>query len=75
MIGLSFFIVIINVCWYCGRYIPAHTEASAKGLAEVIRMVQPDGVLAFLVAMASDKDHLAFARQLLSGTVGSFLKF
>ncbi|URE42168.1 Mur ligase middle domain [Musa troglodytarum] len=45
----------------------AHTEASAKGLAEVIRMVQPDGVLAFLVAMASDKDHLAFARQLLSG--------
>ncbi|CAL9120943.1 unnamed protein product [Musa acuminata var. zebrina] len=45
----------------------AHTEASAKGLAEVIRTVQPDGVLGFLVAMASDKDHLAFARQLLSG--------
>ncbi|KAJ8478941.1 hypothetical protein OPV22_022668 [Ensete ventricosum] len=45
----------------------AHTEASAKGLAEVIRMVQPDGVLAFLVAMASDKAHLAFAKQLLSG--------
>ncbi|RRT40138.1 hypothetical protein B296_00058702, partial [Ensete ventricosum] len=42
---------------------------------EVIRMVQPDGVLAFLVAMASDKAHLAFAKQLLSGTVGSLLKF
>nr|CAD1843305.1 unnamed protein product [Ananas comosus var. bracteatus] len=45
----------------------AHTEASAKGLSDVIRMAHPDGPLALVVAMASDKDHLAFARQLLSG--------
>ncbi|KAG1335164.1 dihydrofolate synthetase [Cocos nucifera] len=44
----------------------AHTEASAKGLADVIRMIHPDGALALVVAMASDKDHLAFAKQLLS---------
>lgn len=45
----------------------AHTEASAKGLSDVIRMMCPEGLLAFVVAMASDKDHLAFARQLLTG--------
>ncbi|XP_038985065.1 dihydrofolate synthetase isoform X2 [Phoenix dactylifera] len=45
----------------------AHTEASAKGLADVIQMMHPDGALALVVAMASDKDHLAFAKQLLSG--------
>ncbi|XP_020097100.1 dihydrofolate synthetase [Ananas comosus] len=45
----------------------AHTEASAKGLSDVIRMAHPDGPLALVVAMASDKDHLAFAQQLLSG--------
>ncbi|XP_042379239.1 dihydrofolate synthetase-like [Zingiber officinale] len=44
----------------------AHTEASAKGLVEVIKMAHPHGTLAFLVAMASDKDHLSFAKQLLS---------
>lgn len=36
---------------------------------EVIKMAHPDGTLAFLVAMASDKDHMAFAKKLLSGTV------
>ncbi|XP_073110632.1 dihydrofolate synthetase isoform X2 [Elaeis guineensis] len=45
----------------------AHTEASAKGLADVIRMMHPEGAVALVVAMASDKDHLAFAKQLLSG--------
>lgn len=45
----------------------AHTEASAKGLADVIQMMHPDGALALVVAMACDKDHLAFAKQLLSG--------
>lgn len=47
---------------------PAHTEASAKGLSDVIRMTCPDGLFAFVVAMASDKDHLAFARKILTGT-------
>ncbi|KAJ0989314.1 hypothetical protein J5N97_007670 [Dioscorea zingiberensis] len=45
----------------------AHTEASARGLADLIRMVHPDGPLVLVVAMASDKDHVAFAKQLLSG--------
>ncbi|XP_068665205.1 dihydrofolate synthetase [Aristolochia californica] len=46
----------------------AHTEASAKGLADTIRMAYPKGPVALVVAMASDKDHLAFAREMLSGT-------
>jgi dihydrofolate synthase len=50
----------------CG---PAHTEASAKGLSEVIESVHPDRPLAYVVAMASDKDHFSFAKQLLSGTI------
>ncbi|KAF6172997.1 hypothetical protein GIB67_006373 [Kingdonia uniflora] len=45
----------------------AHTEESAKALAELIQMTHPDAPLAFVVAMANDKDHLAFAKQLLSG--------
>ncbi|KAH7682361.1 Dihydrofolate synthase protein [Dioscorea alata] len=45
----------------------AHTEASARGLADIIRMVHPYGPLVLVVAMASDKDHAAFATQLLSG--------
>ncbi|WOL00773.1 dihydrofolate synthetase [Canna indica] len=58
LIGLSGTLVLVD---------GAHTEASAKGLADVIKMTHPDGTLAFLVAMASDKDHLAFAKQLVSG--------
>ncbi|KAJ8630782.1 hypothetical protein MRB53_024105 [Persea americana] len=45
----------------------AHTEASAKALMDTIMMTYHDTPLALVVAMASDKDHLAFARQLLSG--------
>ncbi|XP_058100229.1 dihydrofolate synthetase isoform X2 [Magnolia sinica] len=45
----------------------AHTEASAKCLADIIKMAYPDAPLVLVVAMACDKDHLAFARQLLSG--------
>ncbi|KAM0944488.1 putative dihydrofolate synthase [Dioscorea sansibarensis] len=45
----------------------AHTEASARGLTDIIRMVHPYGPLVLVVAMASDKDHAAFATQLLSG--------
>ncbi|KAJ4818404.1 Folylpolyglutamate synthase [Rhynchospora pubera] len=45
----------------------AHTEASAKGLSEVIEAVHQDHPLALVVAMASDKDHFSFAKQLLSG--------
>uniref|UniRef100_A0A0E0MPS0 Uncharacterized protein n=1 Tax=Oryza punctata TaxID=4537 RepID=A0A0E0MPS0_ORYPU len=45
----------------------AHTEASAKALSDVIKTVQPRGPLALVVGMANDKEHLAFAEQLLSG--------
>ncbi|KAJ6805365.1 dihydrofolate synthetase isoform X1 [Iris pallida] len=45
----------------------AHTEASAKALSDTLKRIHPDGMLAFVVAMANDKDHVAFARQLLSG--------
>ncbi|XP_044947028.1 dihydrofolate synthetase isoform X1 [Hordeum vulgare subsp. vulgare] len=45
----------------------AHTEASAKALSDVIKTVEPEGPVALIVGMASDKEHLAFAAQLLSG--------
>ncbi|XP_006664219.3 dihydrofolate synthetase [Oryza brachyantha] len=45
----------------------AHTEASAKALSDVIKTVKPRGPLAFVVGMANDKEHFAFAEQLLSG--------
>ncbi|XP_043696917.1 dihydrofolate synthetase isoform X1 [Telopea speciosissima] len=44
----------------------AHTKESAKTLADTIHMTHPHAPLALVVAMASDKDHLAFARELLS---------
>uniref|UniRef100_A0A0D9Y1K6 Mur ligase central domain-containing protein n=1 Tax=Leersia perrieri TaxID=77586 RepID=A0A0D9Y1K6_9ORYZ len=44
-----------------------HTEASAKALSDVIKTVKPRGPLALVVGMANDKEHFAFAEQLLSG--------
>ncbi|KAK6250698.1 hypothetical protein SCA6_004703 [Theobroma cacao] len=45
----------------------AHTKESAKALLDTIQMTFPDSRLAIVVAMACDKDHLAFAKELLSG--------
>ncbi|KAF3432873.1 hypothetical protein FNV43_RR23975 [Rhamnella rubrinervis] len=45
----------------------AHTKESAKALVETIRMTFPKAHLALVVAMASDKDHVGFAREFLSG--------
>ncbi|KAK8939276.1 Folylpolyglutamate synthase [Platanthera zijinensis] len=45
----------------------AHTEASAKGLIDIIKLESPEGLLALVVSMASDKDHMAFATQVLTG--------
>jgi folylpolyglutamate synthase/dihydropteroate synthase len=45
----------------------AHTKESAKALMNTIRMAFPKARLAFVVAMASDKDHAGFAREILSG--------
>ncbi|KAL7183655.1 hypothetical protein ACSBR2_025943 [Camellia fascicularis] len=44
----------------------AHTKESAKALADTIQMTSPKAKLVLVVAMASDKDHLGFARELLS---------
>ncbi|KAK9059159.1 hypothetical protein SSX86_021778 [Deinandra increscens subsp. villosa] len=44
----------------------AHTKESAKALADMIQLTYPDARLVFVVAMASDKDHQAFARELLA---------
>ncbi|XP_076942527.1 dihydrofolate synthetase-like [Bidens hawaiensis] len=44
----------------------AHTKESAKALADMIQIAYPDAKLVFVVAMASDKDHQAFARELLA---------
>lgn len=45
----------------------AHTKDSAKALVDTVHMAFPDARVALVVAMASDKDHLAFAREFLSG--------
>ncbi|KAK6925947.1 Mur ligase, central [Dillenia turbinata] len=44
-----------------------HTKDSAKALADTIGMTSPGAKLVLVIAMASDKDHLAFARELISG--------
>lgn len=53
----------------------AHTESSAKVLSEVIKMTNPDGSIALVVAMVSDKDQIAFARQLLAGPTPKIVLF
>lgn len=52
-----------------GIYAAAHTKESAKALMNTIRMAFPKAQLVFVVAMASDKDHVGFAREILSGKV------
>ncbi|XP_074328985.1 dihydrofolate synthetase isoform X2 [Apium graveolens] len=43
----------------------AHTKESAKALADTIQMTFPKACLVLVVAMASDKDHVSFAKELL----------
>ncbi|XP_024022335.1 dihydrofolate synthetase [Morus notabilis] len=45
----------------------AHTKESAKALLHTIQMAFPGARMALVVAMASDKDHVGFAREFLSG--------
>ncbi|KAD3337805.1 hypothetical protein E3N88_33326 [Mikania micrantha] len=47
----------------------AHTKESAKALADMIQITYPHARLAFVVAMANDKDPQAFASELLAGRV------
>jgi len=45
----------------------AHTKESANALVKTIKMTFGEAPLALVVAMASDKDHVGFAREFLSG--------
>ncbi|KAK7809470.1 dihydrofolate synthetase [Quercus suber] len=45
----------------------AHTKESANALVKRIKMTFGVAPLALVVAMASDKDHIGFAREFLSG--------
>lgn len=47
----------------------AHTKESAAALATTIEMAFPKSRLVLVVAMANDKDHIGFARELLSGLI------
>lgn len=44
----------------------AHTKESARALANTLQMTFPKAKMVVVVAMANDKDHLGFARELLS---------
>ncbi|KAM4068822.1 hypothetical protein ACB094_12G041900 [Castanea mollissima] len=44
----------------------AHTKESANALVKTIKMTFGEAPLALVVAMASDKDHVGFAREFLS---------
>ncbi|RYR54899.1 hypothetical protein Ahy_A06g030160 isoform B [Arachis hypogaea] len=45
----------------------AHTKESAEALMSTLQMAFPEAPLTFIVAMASDKDHIGFAKYILSG--------
>ncbi|CAN8272822.1 unnamed protein product [Cochlearia groenlandica] len=45
----------------------AHTKESARALKEMIKKDFGEKRIVFVVAMASDKDHVAFAKELVSG--------
>ncbi|KAL0452436.1 UNVERIFIED_CONTAM: Dihydrofolate synthetase [Sesamum latifolium] len=48
----------------------AHTKESAQALVNMIKVALPETRLVLVVAMADDKDHLGFARVLLSADKG-----
>ncbi|VVA95851.1 unnamed protein product [Arabis nemorensis] len=45
----------------------AHTKESARALKDMIKKDFAEKRLVFVVAMASDKDHVSFAKEILSG--------
>nr|XP_043639627.1 dihydrofolate synthetase-like [Erigeron canadensis] len=44
----------------------AHTKESAKALVDMIQITYPEAKLVFVISMATDKDHQAFAKELLA---------
>ena len=65
--SMDFQLCFFAICW-CSQHLPAHTEASAKTLSNMIQTIRPEGPLDLVVGMANDKAHFAFAEQLLAGT-------
>lgn len=61
------FIVLVNVIQSFLVRLSAHTKESARALKEMIEKEFAERRLVFVVAMASDKDHVSFAKELLSG--------
>lgn len=49
------------------NFFTAHTKDSAKALVDTIQMAFPEARLALVIAMASDKNHVDFAREFLQG--------
>ena len=67
-----FFWIVVYSCISCIAYdvlicLSAHTKDSARAVVHTIQMTFPGAHLALVVAMASDKDHVGFAREFLSG--------
>ncbi|KAG5555579.1 hypothetical protein RHGRI_006280 [Rhododendron griersonianum] len=62
---------------YREAYAPqlAHAKDSAKASIDTIQMAYPKAKLVLVVAMASDKDHSGFARELLSGMASFFFPY
>ncbi|KAL7221822.1 hypothetical protein ACSBR1_023712 [Camellia fascicularis] len=59
--------VATTTCAFLCQRDQAYTKESAKALADTIQMTFPKAKLVLVVAMASDKDHLGFTRELLLG--------
>lgn len=55
------------ICSSLWKYLSAHTKESAKALSDTVTLAFPEARLTVVVAMASDKDHLAFAKEILLG--------
>ncbi|KAF4352659.1 hypothetical protein G4B88_012562 [Cannabis sativa] len=62
----SFVLELLHLLWFQYVMFSAHTKDSAKALVDTIQRTFPGANLALVVAIASDKDHVRFARELLS---------
>lgn len=56
------------------NFFTAHTKDSAKALVDTIQMAFPEARLALVIAMASDKNHVDFAREFLQGQPSPLLR-
>lgn len=66
-VGAMSYILLDSLSNWFLNVFSAHTKDSAKALVDTIQMAFPEARLALVVAMASDKDHIGFAREFLQG--------